>query len=476
MAVSRMLCRFMASALVAGAVAGGALFISSPAEAMPAATPVPPVSTTAALPDWARVYTLAGHREVWLQPILGPGEEAWDARALLDDANAALRWFAGMSRQQFSVSATRVLEPIRFDVAATGSACNEMVRTWAGVHHAFAVQHLTDVHLVGLTRVRDCPYAGVGETPGQAIVITMMPTAPDIPEGTLIHELGHNLGLPHAAGYGGGQLSFSARPPAGQGPLQEYGDTTDIMGRADPAMPFGAATLAAIGWGEGVYVVPSVDGTYGIDLPPLTAVGPDGLVVDDPVSGVRYLLSFRKPVADAPSLLPSADRGIYLYEVRRQSPAPDIYGRESFTALMPWDASGIGAGAGTQWVSPTGAISFMIDTLTRASAHVTVGVSGHGGLADTAGPSWPVPPKVTITARGDRARLELPPAWDQSGVAGYRLTVGTGPDRVLLRPHIPSNVFGRDLITVKVTPRTRSIALAATDGLGHTSTWVHRLR
>lgn len=471
-----LLCRRLLSALVAVLIAGGAMSLGSTAAALPTATPPMPISATAALPDWAHVYALVGHREVWLQPVLGPGEQPWDDQALLADANAALSWFATMSRQQFTMTATRVLEPIRFDAATSGSACNEMVRSWAGAHHAFAVEHLTNTHLVGLARVRDCPYAGLGETPGQSVLITMMPATSDIPDGTLIHELGHNLGLPHAAGYTGSQLSFSARPPSGQGGLEEYGDITDVMGRADPAMPFGAATLAATGWGEGVYVVPSRDGTYGIDLPALTGAGPDGVVVDDPVSRRRYLLVFHALSGVTASLLPSAGHGVYLYEVRRQSPAPDIYGRESFAALLPWDESGIGAGAGTQWVAPSGAISFTIGSTTSGEAHVTVEVSSNGGLSDSVGPAWPIAPKVTVNARGDRARLELPPAWDQSGVAGYDLTVGSGADLMRLHPHIPTSILGRDFLSVRLTRRMHTLTFTAIDVAGNSSTWTRRLR
>lgn len=468
--------RLVVSALVVAASTPYILSIDSSAAATPTAAPPLPISASAALPPWARVYDVSGHHQVWLQPVLRSDEGGWDPSALLADANADLAWFDRMSHDRFSVSATRVLEPVRYEPADGGSACNDMVRAWASAHHAFVVQHLESVHLVGLTRVRDCPYVGIGETPGQSVVLTMMPTTPDVPAGPLIHELGHNLGLPHAAGYTGGQLSFSRQPPTGAETFEEYGDVTDVMGRADAAMPFGAATLAAAGWGEGVYVVPTADGAYGVDLPRVTAVGPDGMVVDDPLSGQRYLLAFQRAGAGTAPGVRRAGDGVYLYEVRRATTAPLIYGRESFTALMPWDASGLGAGAGTQWVSPSGAISVNIVRTSDTGAHLDVTVATQGGLSDSAGPSWPIPPTVRMSAHGDEARLEVAPAWDQSGVAGYLLTIGRGTRLVRLDLNVPSNILMRGFAAIHLKHRPQILTLTVTDTLGNTSTWTRRLR
>jgi len=106
-----------------------------------------------------------------------------------------------------------------------------------------------NVHLFFYIRVVDCPYDGLGATPGNWFLVTTGSTANAIRPGTLLHEFGHNLGLSHTHGYDrGGLLSFTKTPGAVLGDVAEYGDRTDVMGASAYPTQYGAGSLAMLGW------------------------------------------------------------------------------------------------------------------------------------------------------------------------------------------------------------------------------------
>lgn len=91
------------------------------------------------------------------------------------------------------------------------------------------------------------------------------------------HEMGHSLGMAHAACYS---------------PYSEYGDFTDTMGGA--AREINAAHRVQLGWLPAQTIVSS--GTYTVT--PLEVSGPDvkALRIAKPDTGEFYIVSLRQPV------------------------------------------------------------------------------------------------------------------------------------------------------------------------------------
>ena len=454
-------------ALVALVVA--ALALTAPAQAAPESTQVRQAPSSMVLPAWAASAPVTGARQVWVLPVYDTGERRWDHRRLLSAINDDLGWFARISGKRFSMRATRVLDPLAFD-SARGSACNAVTRVLAPAISRFYAEAPAGTHLVALTRASDCPYSAIGETPGRSVMLTGYDLDSTASRRTLLHELGHNLGLPHASSYAGGVLSTTRSTRTVSRTVVEYGDTADIMGGHGAAPRLSAAALATLGWGDGVQHVPSTAaGTHRVDLAEISRSGADAVVVVDPVSGARYSLTY----VDAPSRLgagmPVAGRGVYLHKVSDA-------GRGSLGYWIPWEghrsgaSMGIGAGPGTAWLSPTRAIAMRVVSLGR-SARLEIRIDPRGRLTDSVGPAWPLPPSVTVK-RGV-ARLTLPAAWDQSGVTRYRITARGGTVRDITQP--------RDLTrpgSARITlDRSRAvIQVVAIDSAGNTTTWSQRVR
>ena len=430
------------------------------------------------LPAWARTADVSGARQVWVLPVYDAGEPRWDDRELLSALNGDLTWFAEMSRDRFTMTATRVLDPLTFD-SGHGSSCDSAARVLAPALSRFYAEAPAGTHLVALTRSSDCPYSAIGDTPGMSLILTGYSPSSEASRLTLLHELGHNLGLPHSSGYAGGLLSATPDPRALSTQVIEYGAMADVMGSRGAAARLSAASLAALGWGDGVSEIPSeAAGTFVTALPEVSRPGPDAVVVDDPVSGARFSFTY----VDAPSApaadTPVAGRGIYLHEVRQGGASPADYGRSSFSLWMPWEghdsgsSMGIGAGAGTSWVSSTGGISMTVLSLHRDTASIEVRVDPRGGLTDTVGPAWPLAPEIEIAPGSTVAALRLPAAWDQSGIAGYRV-IAHGANVVSVRT--PTDLVFPGSATLSITRPRALVRVIVTDGAGNSTTWSQRV-
>lgn len=95
----------------------------------------------------------------------------------------------------------------------------------------FRLKHTGRQHVMAYTAA-DCPFAGLGEKPGNHFTVTRMATS-----FTIAHELGHNLGLDHSNS-SGCSLAFDKQCTSRRDGIahREYGDTSDIMGGADDAL------------------------------------------------------------------------------------------------------------------------------------------------------------------------------------------------------------------------------------------------
>jgi gametolysin peptidase M11/alpha-galactosidase-like protein len=185
-----------------------------------------------------------------------------------------------MSRTQVSFSGS-VVGPYSLAAAST-DACD--INGWAAAAEAAAS---SSVDVSGYARKvyvmpsNSCPAAGVGEvgvTPSKAWVFTC-----DIAD-VYAHELGHNLGMQHAA------------TPAG-----EYADDSDVMGQAEGLLrQVNAPHKLEMGWiPDSQAVVITADGQYDVapsELDPITAAAPQALKVFKADSNEYYYLSYRSGI------------------------------------------------------------------------------------------------------------------------------------------------------------------------------------
>jgi hypothetical protein len=126
-----------------------------------------------------------------------------------------------------------------------------------------------------------CGYAGVGQvggSPSQAWIFRC-----DLPD-VFAHELGHNLGMAHAAT-----------------PTSEYGDVSDVMGGSGRSLrQVNSPHKEQMGWmpPENIAAVTN-GGTYSIaplELDPTDAFYPQTLKIVKPDTGDYYYLSYRQPI------------------------------------------------------------------------------------------------------------------------------------------------------------------------------------
>jgi hypothetical protein len=130
---------------------------------------------------------------------------------------------------------------------------------------------LRGVVLVLASGATPCSYSGLAQMNGEwLIAYGWRPVAEKFPTGTVIHELGHILGLSHAESYTCPSMTDKSDPVRGAAcARQEYGDETDPMGRTGiiTDLGFGPVSLEKLGWeGKENYAIYANEGTFNIDL------------------------------------------------------------------------------------------------------------------------------------------------------------------------------------------------------------------
>ena len=482
-------CLMLASPAISVAPPAQAVGTVESSQAPPLTSAFPEVvpSESVLLPSGTDVRVVEGNREVWFLPVLEEGDPGWDQQALLDDANRALAAWLTFSGGKLEFIATRVLDPVYYSFERDpepGSWDDQCGRALLADNDVQAELLYgpnpipENIHLVSLNKAQSPCYPGFARTPGQTVTLSRMPDEADIHDTTLLHELAHNLGLPHASGYVKGQFpqSWSNQDRA----LYEYGDLTDIMGAGDRMMSLGAAGRAALGWGEDAIVIPSTSSAeYVVELPQLDAAGPDAVVLHDPRVNTSYVLSYVNAPIRSSTQDPDAKsgsvsgQGVFLHSINPNFGHPG-HGGNSYLHYLPWDDFhlAIGAGPGINWISPGRALSVTIERLSD-TARLRIFVDPDAGLTDITPPAFTSKPQVSIDRNAAVATITVPPAMDQSG-AGWIVKVKNARHTRTQS----ATYLGNEYVHIRLDGKRRNIrvSIELTDGEGNSTTWDRRIR
>jgi hypothetical protein len=169
-----------------------------------------------------------------------------------------------------------------YSINFSASTCDST--RWADAADAAASAAGIDIHVYNrkvyvLPSV--CSVGGLGEVgtnPSRAWVFHC-----DLPD-VFAHELGHNLGMQHAAT-----------------PTSAYGDISDIMGGSGrPMRQINAPHKEQMGWVPSQELVTvTADGTHDIaplELDPLNTLAPSSLKIPKPDTGEHYYVSYRQRI------------------------------------------------------------------------------------------------------------------------------------------------------------------------------------
>jgi hypothetical protein len=323
-------------------------------------------------------------------------------------------------------------------ISANGSGCGlNMWQTW-GSQAAEAVGSSTldqyDHVIYVFNSQHTCGWAGLAYMPGSEVYIDNAFTLP-----VVAHELGHNLGVHHAASLrctGGGQnVAFSSAAYACT--PSEYGDPYDIMGSSATNQQNAFHKLQS-GWltaprvqtitASGDYTVAPLESSSGVVLLLVPHVTTGAIAPTNPSTllGDTFALDFRQPNGIFDNYAPgsAAVSGVQIRLVQTPGGAANQTQLIDTTPLTSTFADA----ALTQGSTFTDATDSITITTTDvnplgATVHVTVGT---GGGTTTPPPDTTPPSAVSnltaTVASGPVVTLAFGAATDDHAVSSYRVT------------------------------------------------------
>lgn len=460
----------------------GALAIAAPTAQ---ATPSVDLSSDARdiLPEWAKhmvdangetIAPAVGEREVWLKPILLEGSPHLDSQQLIEGANSALSVFERDSNGALTVTATKVLPTMTYTVEPGEDPCDATVepRVAAWREH----QPPPGVHVVLLfTEAAGCFFAGLGHTPGQWVELfdlnedgTSLATS-----SALVHEIGHNLGLPHANAFKGFYWTDSSSPSRFTEVMQ-YVDNSSVMGLAalDRSVAFSVFDRASMGWETDVVSIPTDTSDTTVKLAHLALPGTDAAVVTDPATGDRYSFTYTDTRAD--------NAGVVIHKITDQK-APDPFGQPenfldgyvAFANRIAYREYMEGMKQADIWLSPSKTLR--VEVLDMTSASVTLRVQSQPDGVEPMGPApvWKFDDQlVTVDQRRDLARVLILPAASPAGIVKYRVRVKGATLVEKPKQSVAPGVLRTALISLG-TKRKVTVHVIATARDGQQVRWKH---
>lgn len=391
--------------------------------------------------------------ELSFTPVVPVESRAWPSHDIQDMAMQAADWLEGVSGGAIHVSGVNIQAPISVD----GQSCRELARAAS----LSQVQRRGDASTIWiyLGDAEDCPYLGLAETPGSWIVIATPGDSREARARTLAHELGHTLGLAHAAAEGCSILQDAVAARPRDCPLLKYGDRTDPMGRGSLAWGLNPINLSALGWEQAPR---ELTGSTQHRINFRIGVGTEAVRVTDPVSGDVFVVAYRTPRSTGQSgpRVEAEGRGVYLYRLPRTSEA------DVGSVLLPWGDSlrRLEPGrVGHSYVAPGGGFAVRIRAEDLGGASAEVHVDALGRLTDVYGPVFNG--RATARTRGDRTLdIRFPRALDQSGIRRYEVRIGQRVVQVV-RPATGVTAYGATIEAGDL--RDGRVSVRAIDALGN---------
>lgn len=325
----------------------------------------------------ATVYAPIADRRLLVVPVQWENSPFSDTRmAKLNTVTASLKtWWSttsmGVENLTINTMSVQNIAPdstcdaLAFEVSAINAARELGLNSW-----------FTNLAIV-LPDQNMCWWGGLGYLPG---VVTWINA---VTLGVFAHELGHNMGLPHANSCIG-TLTVSTMQGCEH---NEYGDPTDVMGHGADNATFGAAYLHQIGWLDNSKVSTWSGATVSMSIAPLRDASgairairiPSATELGNDGPG-DYWLQLRTG-----DTIPSRN-GLFMNLVPTKthiaatvSDAPQ-WGSGLFTWLCDLTPSGKMDGdfrfvVGAQWNDPQGRFRITLTALNANSATVTIAPS-----------------------------------------------------------------------------------------------------
>ena len=396
-------------------------------------TLVEQVSVKAQVAPLAKTYSPIPDRRLLIVPVQWAGSPFSAARsATLNTTVTALKtWWSSVSLGVETLTVnTLPVQDIPVDTTCDYMTLN---RVALAISQKFGVASwFTNISLV-LPDENECWWGGLGMMPGE---MTWMNS---IDVGVFAHELGHNMGLPHANGcIGSTTVSLIQKCQH-----NEYGDPTDVMGYGEDVFGYNAAYLRQLGWISDTKIQTWTGGSVNVTLSALrNASGatravriPTGTAFSEQGPG-EYWIQYRNESSFWPrsgvymNLIPTT---AHITNAASNISSTNSWGLGLFTWLcdltpnaeMDADFEFV---VGKKWHDPLGRFSITVTAVSATSATVNISPSTVlpiGTQSVSATPEVDADGKVTGSVRVSWAAV-APVAYSQTEPAQWKATTQDG--------------------------------------------------